>query len=228
MMMVRDCLGLFIYAKPEQSVISAKNLLSADLEDLDVSVEVRISSSGWLEVRLGGEDAEFGLNFLKEKYGSPTKKPDTGIVYSGYLKSIKEEYLLIDIGREMKIPAINLTPLGTGNARQIATRFGLIPHFPVKVQLSKESHTLEFAAETIELLWKWKKSPLDRVIVNSSTRSKIKAAIRKKGHGKDILGVEKLGLLENIIVCKKGTDGPGIVASIGPLLKSEMGVIKGI
>ncbi len=225
--MEKESLGIFIYANREQSLESAKRMLTVDLKDLEATVEVDVASSGWLEVLLEGDDTEFGLNFLKSKYGSPSKrtKPDT--IYGGYIKSVEEEYIVVDIGRNMKIPVENLINFGAGNAKQIATRFGLIPHFPIKVQLSKDEKTLEFANETVELLWKWKKSPLDRVIVNSSTRSKIKAAIKKTGHGRDILGVEIIGLLENVIVCKEGTDGPGIVAAIGPLLKSDMGVIKG-
>lgn len=225
--MEKGCLGIFVYSNPQQALISAKNLLSADLENLEANLEVNVNKSGWLEVRIGGEDAEFALNFLKTKYGFPAKKVESGIVYSGYIKSIEDDKILVDIGRTMNIPGSNLKPLGQGNAKQVSTRFGLIPYFPVKVQLSKHDNTLEFANETIEMLWKWKKSPMDRVIINSSTRSKIKAAIKKTGHGRDILGVEKLGLLENVVVCKEGTDGPGIVAEIGPLLKSEMGVIRG-
>ncbi|MBP2029676.1 hypothetical protein J2755_000596 [Methanohalophilus levihalophilus] len=225
--MEKDCIALFIYANPQQTLVAAKNLISDELKDLEANADTVISSSGWLEVHLEGEDAEFALNFLKSKYGSPTKKPEPEIVYNGYIKSVEGEELLIDIGKVMRMPVQNLKSLGTGNAKQIAARFGLIQHFPVKVRLSKDGKTLEFADETIDLLWKWKKSPMDRVIANSSTRSKIKSAIKKTGHGRDIFGVEKLGLLENVIVCKEGTDGPGIVAEIGPLLKSEMGVIRG-
>ncbi|MDK2892271.1 DUF2110 family protein [Methanohalophilus sp.] len=225
--MEKACLSIFVYTNFQQSLISAKRFLSAELEDLEASLEVDVDKSGWLEVRIDGEDAKFALNFLKTKYGSPAKKAEAGIVYNGYIKSVEEDKILVDIGKIMSIPRKNLKNLGTGNAKQVATRFGLIPYFPVKVQLAKEGNILEFAAETVDMLWKWKKSPMDRVVINSSTRSKIKAAIKKTGHGRDILGVEKLGLFENVVVCKEGTDGPGIVAEIGPLLNSDMGVIRG-
>jgi len=45
--------------------------------------------------------------------------------------------------------------------------------------------------------------------------------------GRDIYEIERLGLLEHAIVCREKTDGPGIVAEIGPYLKSEMGVVIG-
>jgi hypothetical protein len=58
------------------------------------------------------------------------------------------------------------------------------------------------------------------------TRSELKAAIKKTGHARDIFGIERLGLMEHIITCREGTDGPGIVAAIGRHVKGELGVIK--
>ena len=75
--------------------------------------------------------------------------------------------------------------------------------------------------------WKWKKASTDRVTVNGATRSEIKYSIKKTGHSRDIYGIERLGLLEHDIVCRENTDGPGIVASIGPFLHSEIGVVIG-
>ncbi len=75
--------------------------------------------------------------------------------------------------------------------------------------------------------WKWKKASTDRVTVNGATRSEIKYSIKKTGHSRDIYGIERLGLLEHAIVCRENTDGPGIVASIGPFLHSEIGVVIG-
>ena len=75
--------------------------------------------------------------------------------------------------------------------------------------------------------WMWKKASTDRVTVNGATRSEIKYAIKKTGHSRDIYGIERLGLLEHAIVCRENTDGPGIVASIGPRLQSEIGVVIG-
>jgi hypothetical protein len=64
------------------------------------------------------------------------------------------------------------------------------------------------------------------VIANSVTRSELKAAIKKTGHARDIYGIERLGLMEHMITCRENTDGPGIVAAIGKLVKGELGVVR--
>lgn len=81
--------------------------------------------------------------------------------------------------------------------------------------------------EQEDVWWTWKKSISDRVIVNSVTRSQLKAAIKKTGHERDIYGIERIGLMEHAVVCRENTDGPGIVSEIGPLLDADIGVIIG-
>jgi hypothetical protein len=61
-----------------------------------------------------------------------------------------------------------------------------------------------------------------RVNVNSATRSEVRATVNRAGHAEDIVTVERLGLLEQSIVCREGTDPPGLLASIGGYLPSEL------
>jgi hypothetical protein len=117
--------------------------------------------------------------------------------------------------------------LGNGTAKQIAARFGMIRHLPVKVEIIDEkANEGAFTKEQVDLWWNWKKSDQDRVIANSVTRSELKAAIKKTGHARDIYGIERLGLMEHMITCRESTDGPGIVAAIGKLVKGELGVVR--
>jgi hypothetical protein len=60
------------------------------------------------------------------------------------------------------------------------------------------------------------------VNVNSATRAEVRATVNRAGHAQDILTVERLGLLEQSIVCKEGTDPPGLIASIGEYLPAEL------
>jgi hypothetical protein len=61
-----------------------------------------------------------------------------------------------------------------------------------------------------------------RVNVNSATRGRVRATVNRAGHADDIVTVERLGLLEQSIVCPEATDPPGLLASIGPHLRSEL------
>ena len=58
--------------------------------------------------------------------------------------------------------------------------------------------------------------------VNSATRGRVRAPVNRAGHADDIVTVERLGLLEQSIVCPEATDPPGLLASIGPHLRSEL------
>jgi hypothetical protein len=61
-----------------------------------------------------------------------------------------------------------------------------------------------------------------RVNVNSATRAEVRATVNRAGHAQDIVTVERLGLLEQSVVCKEGTDPPGLVAAIGKYLPAEL------
>ena len=135
----------------------------------------------------------------------------------------------MNVGVPVRIESEELKALGNGKAKQLASRFGLIPHLPVEVEIIEANKKIKgrFTKNQLDIWWNWKKAGTDRVIINGATRSEIKSAIKKTGHGRDIYEIEKLGLLEHAIVCREKTDGPGIVAAIGPRLKSEIGVVIG-
>jgi hypothetical protein len=60
------------------------------------------------------------------------------------------------------------------------------------------------------------------VNANSATRGEVRATVNRAGHAGDIVTVERLGLLEQSIVCAEGTDPPGLLASIGRHLPAEL------
>jgi len=70
-------------------------------------------------------------------------------------------------------------------------------------------------------LYDWQRGP-GRVTVNSATRSEVRATVNRAGHARDVVTVERLGLLEHSIVCREGTDPPGLIASIGEYLPAEL------
>ena len=50
----------------------------------------------------------------------------------------------------------------------------------------------------------------------------MRATVNRAGHANDIVTVERLGLLEQSIICRENTDAPGLLASIGGYLPSEL------
>jgi hypothetical protein len=206
-----------------------KILVENELKDLEVKVEISITPENWVEYSLEGEDEEVSANFLISRYGTPAVKAEAGKTHRGFLQSFGDDAFLVNIGIPLRVVAEELKVLGSGKPAQIASRFGLIPHLPVEIEVSEANKIIKacFTKKQLDLWWSWKKASTDRVIVNAATRSEIKSAIKKTGHSRDIYEIERLGLLEHAIVCRENTDGPGIVAAIGPRLKSEMGVVIG-
>ena len=219
-----------IYGKNRERMAELlKNLVENELKDLEVKVEVSITPENWAEFSLEGEDEEVSANLLESRYGSPSKKTEPGKVYIGFLQAFSEDAFIVNIGVPVRVEAEELKAFGSGKPKQLASRFGLIPHLPVEIEVLESNKNIRarFTKKQLDLWWSWKKASTDRVTVNAATRSEIKTAIKKTGHGRDIYEIERLGLLEHAVVCRETTDGPGIVAAIGPRLKSEMGVVIG-
>jgi hypothetical protein len=219
-----------IYGKNRERMTDLlKTLVENELKELEVKVEISITPENWAEFSLEGEDEEVSANLLISRYGTPTIKAEAGRTYRGFLQAFGDDAFLVNIGIPVRVETEELKALGNGRPTQLASRFGLIPHLPVEVEVFEANKKVKtrFTKKQLDLWWSWKKAGTDRVIVNSATRSEIKSAIKKTGHGRDIYEIERLGLLEHAIVCRENTDGPGIVAAIGPRLKSEMGVVIG-
>ena len=218
---------LKIYGNRDRAVHSFEAVIANDIKDIEASTRIHVTSNGWVQIEITGEDDEFCANYLLTKYGAPIKEAKVGETYKGYIDSINEDGITVDIGIEVNISLDGLKPLGSGDVKQIASRFGIIPHLPVSVEIVKVDDETKvcFTKKQVDLWWKWKKSGTDRVIANATTRSELKSAIKKTGHARDIYGIERIGIMEHAIVCRENTDGPGIVADIGPLLMSELGVI---
>jgi len=70
-------------------------------------------------------------------------------------------------------------------------------------------------------LYDWQRGD-GRLNVNSATRGEVRATVNRAGHAQDIITVERLGLLEQSVVCTEDTDPPGLLASIGSYLPAEM------
>ncbi|MCQ1535341.1 DUF2110 family protein [Methanosarcina sp. KYL-1] len=219
-----------VYGKNKEKTIgSIKTLVENELKDLDVKLEISVTPENWAEFSLEGDDEEVSANFLVSRYGTPAARAEPGKVYIGFLQTFEEGAFLVNIGVPVRVEAGELVALGPGKPKQLAARFGLVPHLPVEIEVfvANGKQKARFTKKQLDLWWSWKKAATDRVIVNGATRSEIKSAIKKTGHGRDIYEVERLGILEHAIICREKTDGPGIVAAIGPRMKSEMGVVIG-
>ncbi|WP_336002566.1 DUF2110 family protein [Halorientalis halophila] len=193
------------------------SLIENAIGDLDVTYDVGLRDDQFPSVTVEGDDAVVARNLLREEWGAITQEFEAGETYVGTLESWDDEGFVLDAGREVRIPAAEIG-LGQGTPEQIRTRFGLVQHLPLRFVWDEPAR---LADEEIDRLYDWTRGT-GRVNVNSATRAEVRATVNRAGHAQDIVTVERLGLLEQSVVCREGTDPPGLLASIGKHLPSEI------
>ena len=191
----------------------------------------------WLQVRARGEDAEAFLNLLKQDYGearvsrSSLEKWD---VVRGFVAGAgRIGYgVYIDIGIQDPRPKDALYPLHRmraqladgepKSAREILDANALVDFVPLKMivtELEGENISVELDDQARDNLVSWRKYPFDRVIVVGADRAFVENAVRASGLESDVVKVESLSLFVQSVLCKIGTEAPGVIAKIGNRLR---------
>lgn len=206
----------------ERSLDSLDSLVANDLADLDVEWTVGVRGDEFVSVTVDGEDETVAQNLLRERWGEVTDHFDDGETYVGTLESWNNEEWTLDAGIDIPVSRDDLG-LGPGDPKQIRDRFGVVQHTPLTFVYDADGDH-ELADETKDELYEWSRAEGNggRLNVNSSTRGEVRATINRAGHAQDIVTVERLGLLEQSVVCKEGTDPPGLLASVGEYLPAEL------
>jgi hypothetical protein len=225
---------------PPQALSQGAHLLRNNLvkQAKGLKVESEFSLEGhWLQIRAKGEDADAFLNLLKQEYGEATvsrsnlEKWDlvngfvTGAGRIGY-------GVYIDIGIRQPAPKDALYPLhrmraqlADGEAksyREILDANALVDYVPLRMivtGLEGENISVELTDEARDILVSWRKYPFDRVIVVGADKAFVENAVRSSGLDGDIVKVESLSLFVQSLLCKIGTDAPGVIAKIGGRLR---------
>ncbi|WP_418281858.1 DUF2110 family protein [Halorubrum sp. DTA98] len=212
----------------ERALDGMNSLVDNEVGDLHAEWQIGVRDDDFVQVDLTGEDAAVAGNALAETWGAIVAH-DEGFVageeYVGTLESWDEDGFVLDAGEEIHVPAAELG-LGVGSPEQVVERFGLVQHLPMRFVYGgdvgdpdAEPHRLTDAER--DRLYDWQRGD-GRVNVNSATRGEVRATVNRAGHARDIVTVERLGLLEQSIVCTEGTDPPGLLAAIGSYLPAEM------
>jgi len=202
----------------ERALDGMTSLVDNAIGDLDVDWQVGVRHDDFVSVTVSGEDEVVARNVLREEWGEVGTGFEDGEVYVGTLESWDEDGFVLDAGERVRIPAEELG-LGPGSPSQVRDRFGLVQHLPLRFVAGDPPR---LADEERDRLFEWTRSDNGRLNVNSATRGEVRATINRAGHARDIVTVERLGLLEQSVVCREGTDPPGLLASVGEYLPAEL------
>jgi hypothetical protein len=187
--------------------------------DLAVDWTIGVRHDEFVAVTVEGDDAVVARNLLAEEWGRVSPALEAGETYVGTLEAWDDEGFLLDagVGDTVRVPTDELG-LGPGSPAQIRERFGLVQHLRLRFV---HGDPPRLADAERDRLYDWTRGQ-GRLNVNSATRGEVRATLNRAGHAQDIVTVERLGLLEQSVVCKEGTDPPGLLASVGEYLPAEL------
>ncbi|WP_297521926.1 DUF2110 family protein [Thermococcus sp.] len=218
--------------------------LRALLGELEVEWKLSAVKKNWVKVSLKGEDEEISANLVREEFGEvpySLKAVEEGKNYRGrFIDLGKVGYgVYVDIGIFRPRPKDALLPLyylketfGEMPVREMIAKFGWVDNLPVEVTVTG----VEFGAREVELAFskdqlkrikRWLEDGHDKLFIAGTVSENVEKALIQTGHGRDVKRIEELGLMETLLVLKKGTQAPGIIKEIGPQLKGTViGAIK--
>ena len=219
-----------------------EKLYSSLISGLEVRlVFAGVTDRGWIQLDVSGEDETAALSFLEHKVGlAPASHAALNkfsviqgkVVFSG--KS--EEELCVDLGLssdnnyDATISVERLrAQLADGKKvplRTLVDLFCLCDNLPIKVKIGNvdgESIIAEaiLAEKQINLFNSWIRSRFDRLIILGSFFSDVERAVNNTRHFRDIIKIESLGFLEQVVLCKLGTDAVGLIPKLGRYLKKS-------
>ncbi len=211
----------------KEALHALKSIIKNKIIDLDATIEVEIEND-WVKISIEGEDARACANFLRPW---SLISPHEGAICKGKLIQVcKVGFgIFVDIRakKDVLIPLFALRRDLCGNkkysTKKIAKIFGFMDNLPLEIKITKmmESEKMEgeLSQSQLSKYKKWIKQGYERIFATGATRRMIKNAIVSSGHLRDIIAIERLGLLESCIVLKQSTEAPGIIYTIGKKLK---------
>lgn len=201
----------------ERAQRSLDALVRNTIGELEVEWEIGIRHDDFPTVTITGADAAVARAALREEWGEITAERSPDAVAIGTLESWNDRGWVLDAGTDVLIPAAEL-PLGPGSPAQLIERFGLVQHQRIRFI---DDETPRLADEQVDELYDWRRGA-GRLNVNSVTRGEVRATLNRAGHAQDIVTIERLGLLEQSVICTDDTDPPGLLAAVGQYLPGEM------
>jgi hypothetical protein len=208
-------------------------------QNLEVQVKVLgRSNEDWIQIEVVGSDTEIVTNYLIQKFGLAPLSYETiqlfSILKGRVIDSEKIGYgLYIDVGIsrpkhvDVLIPLYILrSQLAKGkklSVKDIINSYCLHDNFPMVIQVTK-LHSVKREIEgrlsvgQTSLFNEWTFLNFDRVIILGASSNQVKRLLKRSRLDRDIIKIISLGFLEQLLLCKLGTTGPGIIKKIGPML----------
>jgi hypothetical protein len=225
----------------EHQIRLVEKFLKSTLKGLNVETKIcGVTPHGMVQIGISGEDENAALRYLTEKVGvCPTsiEQLEKNSEIKGYItnlnKSTSELYINIGVYTPTTINAtipIQHLQAQLADGRKIALKkfielYGFCENLPLTIKIlnvNKNEKRIEatLSESQIAQYRNWTKSLLDRLIIIGATPLEVKLTLKRVKANRDVIGVESLGLFENALVCKLGTDAAGLIPKIGEKIRA--------
>ena len=221
------------------SIKAFSYILAEELKGLNVEIkEITFNKEKYAEITLEGEDEEVAKNLIIKNYGTKRsigeievgeeiygRFKDVGGVKFGFFvdggifsttQKIDALYPLFELREQLvggkKASLIN-----------IMRAYGFVENLPLFFEITEKQVIgskvrVKLTDKSLKWIAKPSKEKKDALIVCGTTRRAIKNALISSNHSEDIEEIERIGLLEYRLICKKGTRAEGLIPEIGYLL----------
>ena len=198
---------------------------------------------GWIQLEVSGEDETAALSLLDREVGLAPVSVDRLKKFSVVQGKVvfpnrSAEELYVDVG-VFSPETCDAVVSGRRLCAQLADGkelplpelvelFCLYDNMPLEVKVAEDvvegGKNVEagLSEAQFSLFSGWVGCRFDRLVVLGSLVSDVERAVKLSRHFRDIIRVESLGVLEQVVVCKLGTDAVGLIPKLGRYLKSAV------
>ncbi|MFX1414142.1 MAG: DUF2110 family protein [Promethearchaeota archaeon] len=188
------------------------------------------------EIEINGPEEVFVCNFLKKEIGAIKifDNVSIGDVYKALMVDVGKVGfgIFVDCGILNPKTDVLITLYAIRNQlcsgkkisiSEVIKKYDFINNFPVFVKIEKvdkEKAHIEgiFADDTLRFYRELISDDIDSVFISGETIGKVKNALTRTNHIRDIISLGSYGFLESIVRLKEGTEAPGIISEIGKYL----------
>jgi len=198
---------------------------------------------GWIQLEVSGEDETAALSLLDREIGLAPVSLDKlkrfsvmrgKVVFSS--KSEKELYVDLGVFSPKTCDAVVsekrlCAQLADGKEvplQELVELFCLYDNMPLEVKIvqgveeGNKNVEAGLSEAQFSLFSRWVRCRFDRLIILGSLFYDVERAVKFSRHSRDIIKVESLGVLEQVVLCKLGTDAVGLIPKLGRYLKSSV------
>lgn len=211
-----------------------------------LNVQLRFAGTtnrGWIQLDVSGADETAALSLLDREIGlapvSMNKLKKASVIRGKIVFSNKStEGLHVDLGVHSPhvLDAVLSEKLLCGqladgkkvSLQKLVELFCLVDDLPLEVKVVQgvldENKNVEACLSEAQLasFSNWVRCGFDRLIVLGCQLSDVERAVKVSRHSRDVIKVESLGVLEQVVLCKLGTDAVGLIPKVGRYLKSAV------